>query len=310
MPNITKKGIKSGAARPTPTRDLPSHPTWRVAPAATGKKPATAAAPAAPRTPAKPAAAIRPHTAPEPDEAQRPDPPDAPPKQAKRDRASEPRGGVPVEVVPCEAELRDPRLAVCNDPESERAAAFRVLRYRLFERDAPTTVAITSPGPRQGKSLAAANLALALSEAGRGDVLLIDAHLRAPELAQMFGVEPPSCFSEQLGRRRRGELKAWRIADIGRGVHLLATSTDTEGPRHLEAAVISDALAELTAADYCHVILDAPPVLGTADVNALQSVTDGVLLTALARTTHAASVQGAIEQLTRDKLLGMILIEN
>ena len=68
---------------------------------------------------------------------------------------------VPIEVKNVAAELKDDRLVMHLAPKSARAAAFRMLRYKLVERGHPRTVAVTSAEPRDGKTTCAANLALA-----------------------------------------------------------------------------------------------------------------------------------------------------
>src|SRR5438477_583444 len=87
----------------------------------------------------------------------------------------------------------DERLILVRDPDSARAASFRVLRHRLQEKGDPRVIAVTSAGPREGKTTCAVNLALALGECGRAKVLLIEANLWTPALAPLFGFMPPEC---------------------------------------------------------------------------------------------------------------------
>src|SRR5262245_780030 len=53
----------------------------------------------------------------------------------------------------------DPRLILLREPDSERAASFRLLRYRLAERGNPRAIVVTSAEPRSGKTTCAVNLA-------------------------------------------------------------------------------------------------------------------------------------------------------
>ena len=46
----------------------------------------------------------------------------------------------------------DPRLILVREPDSERAASFRVLRHRLQERGDPRVFAVTSAGRKEGKT--------------------------------------------------------------------------------------------------------------------------------------------------------------
>jgi Mrp family chromosome partitioning ATPase len=75
---------------------------------------------------------------------------------------------------------------------SMTAEAFRtVLTSILFSGEngsRPRVLAITSPGPGEGKTTVATNLAIALAEIGRR-VLLIDADLRRPRIHTIFRLE-------------------------------------------------------------------------------------------------------------------------
>jgi len=77
-------------------------------------------------------------------------------------------------------------------PFSPAAEAYRhvATNVRLGVPHSVSTLLVTSPGAREGKTTTAANLGVALSEAGR-DVLLVDADLQGPSLHRMFGAEVP-----------------------------------------------------------------------------------------------------------------------
>ncbi len=74
------------------------------------------------------------------------------------------------------------------DPSSSGAEAFRVLRTNVLFAGATRpckVIAVTSPGPSEGKSTVAVNLAASLAKAGHR-TLIIDADLRAPVLHTVF----------------------------------------------------------------------------------------------------------------------------
>src|SRR4051812_46748799 len=96
-----------------------------------------------------------------------------------------PEIGLSQHHIPPEEPL-DPRLALVADPDSERSASFRVLRHHLLEVGRPQVVVVSSPLHGDGKTTVALNLALALAECGRAKVLLCDAHLRRPQIANVF----------------------------------------------------------------------------------------------------------------------------
>jgi Mrp family chromosome partitioning ATPase len=202
----------------------------------------------------------------------------------------------------------DPRLVLLKAPESPRAAAFRVLAHQVRHADKGRVVLVSSPGPRQGKTLCAVNLALALGESGRARVLLVEANLRAPQLAQIFGFSPPWCFAEQLVAHREQPMQEWKVVDVG-VLHVIAFSPAPQLAQLTDATAFSIAMERFLLAQYDHIVIDGPAVLGSAEVNLLQEDATCVLLTALTGRTSARELREAREQLQPGEVLGVALIE-
>ncbi|GAA2589445.1 hypothetical protein GCM10010435_80020 [Winogradskya consettensis] len=97
------------------------------------------------------------------------------------------------------------RPVLLRDPSSPAAEAFRYLRSRLRPvlQDS-TTILVTSADGREGRTTTAANLAVALAQAGR-TVILVDADLRHPGVATAFGVTSGARASEVHGRDVRAD---------------------------------------------------------------------------------------------------------
>ncbi len=204
----------------------------------------------------------------------------------------------------------DPRLILVREPDSARSASFRVLRHRIADRGDPRIIAVTSPGPRDGKTTCAANLALALSEFGRAKVLLLEANLRAPQLAVLFGFLPPECFSVQLQRHRERPMDPWSVVEaFSPALHVLAVKPGEANRPLLDAPAMSIALEMLQRVGYDYIVVDTPAVLGSADINLIEDYVDAVLLTARSGRTFGRSLRAAIEQLSPHKLLGVTLLD-
>lgn len=203
---------------------------------------------------------------------------------------------------------RDPRLVLVREPDSEQAAAYRVLRHHVVQQGNPHVIVVSSARRGERKTTCAVNLALALGECRRARVLLVDAHFRRPQLAAIFRFQPPKCFAEQLAAHRDRPMEEWSVVEIApHGLHVVAASPRQEPL--FDAPAFAYAMERLRMAGYDHIVIDAPPVLGTAEVNLLQDAADGVLLTTLAGRSRRRDLRAAVEQLTPASILGVALLK-
>src|SRR5258708_32423459 len=92
-------------------------------------------------------------------------------------------------------------LAAWADGPSFIAESFRATLASLMRepagREKPRMILVTSPGPAEGKTTIASNLAMALAETGR-KVLLIDADFRRPRLHKIFALSNGQGFIDLL----------------------------------------------------------------------------------------------------------------
>jgi Mrp family chromosome partitioning ATPase len=206
----------------------------------------------------------------------------------------------------------DPRLILVREPDSARSASFRVLRHRLQERGDPRTIAVTSAERAEGKTTCAVNLALALGECGRARVLLVEANLRAPSLAALFGFLPPECFASQLAKHRDRPLEPWSVVEVSSpSLHVAAVKPGPENENRplLDGVAFGIAMDMLKRSGYDYIVVDTPPILGSADVNLVEDFTDGVVITTWSRKSSSRALRTAVEQLAPAKLLGITLLD-
>jgi len=204
----------------------------------------------------------------------------------------------------------DNRLELVIDPDSERSAAFRILRHHLLEVGRPATIVVSSPQAGDGKTTTAVNLALALAECGRAKVLLVETHVRRPQLAGVFNFVPPWCFAEQLAAHRHQPLMPWSFIEIPQlWLHVAAINPRLEQSQLLDAPAFTIAMERLRLAGYDHIVIDCPPVLGSADVNLMQDAADGSLLVVRAKRTTARELRQSIDQLTPARVIGTVMVE-
>lgn len=203
----------------------------------------------------------------------------------------------------------DPRLTLVIDPDSERSAAFRVLRHHLLEVGRPQVVIVSSPQVGDGKTTTAVNLALALAECGRARTLLVETHVRRPQLTSVFQFIPPWCFAEQLAAHRHQPTMPWSLIDIPQlWLHVAAINPRIAQTQLLDGPAFAIAMERLRMAGYDHIVVDAPPVLGSADVNLMTDAADSVVLALRARRSNTRDLRRAIDQLGTTKIAGTVLL--
>ncbi len=204
----------------------------------------------------------------------------------------------------------DLRLVMLEEPDANRAASFRILRHHLMDHGRPQVIVVSSPSPGDGKTTCAVNLALALAECGRARVLLVEACLRQPQLSEIFRFTPPWCFAEQLAAHRQQPLMPWSAVHLPEmWLHVAAMDPSLDNRQLLDAPAFTIAMERLRMGKYDHIVVDAPAVLGSAEVNLIQDAADGVIMVARAKKTTVRTMRKAVEQLTPTKIIGSVLLQ-
>jgi Mrp family chromosome partitioning ATPase len=208
-------------------------------------------------------------------------------------------------------EKPDSRLALLLDPDSDRSAAFRVLRHHLLEIGRPQVVIVSSPQAGDGKTTTAVNLALALAECGRAKTLLVETHVRRPQFTEVFKFVPPWCFAEQLAAHRHQPSMPWSLIDIPQlWLHVAAVNPRIAQNQLLDGPAFAIAMERLRLGGYDHIVVDAPPVLGSADVNLMADAADSVVFALRARRSTTRDLQRAIDQLGSKRVTGTVLLHD
>src|SRR5688572_5190067 len=165
-------------------------------------------------------------------------------------------------------------------------------------------VMLASAQPAEGKTLTAVNLALTLSESYKRRVLLIDADLRRPSVAQVFGVPLQNGLSECL---KTPELQSLKITNVTDSLGLLLAGHADHDPMSGLTSGRMQEIINLAAASFDWVILDTPPVGLLTDAHLLSAMVDAAVLVIDAGATQHAVVQRAIESIGREKIVGVVL---
>src|SRR5271167_1577460 len=166
-------------------------------------------------------------------------------------------------------------------PKSQMSEAFRALRTSLLLSQAghpPQVILVTSALPREGKTTAAANLAVTLAQLGDSTVL-VDADLRKPGVGRLLNMASGKYagLSSYLAGVSSLDLVIVPHPDIP---NLAAIPTGPLPPNPadlLSSHKLAEAIAELRA-KFKFVVIDSPPIMAATDAVILSVQTDGVLL--------------------------------
>ena len=166
-------------------------------------------------------------------------------------------------------------------PKSQMSEAFRALRTALLLSQAdhpPQVILVTSALPREGKTTAAANLAVTLAQLG-DSTLLIDADLRKPGVGRLLNMTDGKYagLSSYLAGVSSLDLVTVPHPSIP---NLAAIPTGPLPPNPadlLSSHKLADAITELRG-KFKFIVIDSPPIMAATDAVILSVQVDGVLL--------------------------------
>jgi len=189
-------------------------------------------------------------------------------------------------------------------------AAYRMLRTRLLHRASTkqwTTIAITSAGANDGKTLTAVNLALSLAREKTREIVLLDLDMRNPSVCRTLGIEPTFELRRYL---ETGEDLTEMFVSVGSENLMVGGSlTSTEHASELLSSTrFEDLLRRVKLGAVEPIILiDLPPVLLTDDALVVAPRVDAVLVVASEGATSKAGFDRAMGLLADFPIAGVVL---
>jgi succinoglycan biosynthesis transport protein ExoP len=197
-------------------------------------------------------------------------------------------------------------------PKSQMSEAFRALRTALLLSQPdhpPQVILVTSALPREGKTTAAANLAVTLAQLGDKTVL-VDADLRKPGVGRLLN----------LGSGKYAGLSSYLAGvstlDLVTVPHpvipnLAAIPTGPLPPNPadlLSSHKLADAIVELRT-KFKFVVIDSPPIMAATDAVILSVQADGVLLVVRSGETPKEAFTRTRDLLisVKSRILGVVL---
>jgi len=202
----------------------------------------------------------------------------------------------------------DSLLIDVSRPHEPPMEEFRALRTRLNHMKSLQPIhnlVVTSPSPAEGKSLSAANLALAEAHLAGNVTLLADFDFRRPIVHGLFQTERSPGITDYLLGKIPLHQAIRKVA--GTNLYIMPAGEAVINPLELlnlrEVKLLLDRLPTL----FNWVIIDSPPLLFAADANLLSTLCHGTLLVVRIGHTTIDSVTRAMQSLCNNNVLGIVV---
>jgi capsular exopolysaccharide synthesis family protein len=167
------------------------------------------------------------------------------------------------------------------------------------------SLVVTSPSPAEGKSLSAANLALAEAHLEGNITLLADFDFRRPITHTLFQTERSPGLTDYLLGKCQLHQAMRKVA--GTNLYIMPAGESVINPLELlnlrEVKLLLDRLPSL----FNWIVLDSPPLLFAADANLLSTLCHGTLLVVRIGHTTIDSVTRAMQSLCNNNVLGIVV---
>ena len=211
-------------------------------------------------------------------------------------------------------ELGHPFLGIFPALDSQESGGERPFRFRKYAFECrgmcafianessfmnpeqpPSTIAVSSASPQEGKSTVSIALATTMAQSG-SKTLLVDADMRRPRLHKTFSIDAPvhGLSSLIIGE---GNLDDAVSKDVLPGLDLLCCGPIPPNPAELLHAPGFKDLLEQLASIYDRVIFDAPPINPVSDPTVLAKMVDGLVMVVASHQTRTPALSMAVKRL-------------
>jgi Mrp family chromosome partitioning ATPase len=195
-------------------------------------------------------------------------------------------------------------------PTSFEAEQYRTLAHLLEQRRQgaePLLVAVSSPAPGDGKTITAINLVGALTVTRHARVLLVEADLRQPRIAEYLRLDRTRTLGLADAARDPSltldHVTMWPpSADFG----VVSAGQRATTSNEVLTSPALGSLFEAMGRRYEYVILDTPPLIPFLDCRLLERWIDGFLVVVAAHKTPRKLLSEAMNVVDPAKLMGCV----
>ncbi len=214
-------------------------------------------------------------------------------------------------TVPVDFELLARNRLIVSSELAPVAEEYKHLRTHILlntkdgERN---TLMFTGPRPDEGKTLTAINLAISISQEIDQTVLLVDADLRNPSVARIFGLQTDTGLVDYLKNGVPIPELLIHPQGLNKLVLLPGGRPAPDAAELVRSPQMTDLVQELK---HCYpdryVLFDLPPILTFADAMAFAPYVDGIILVVEANKTPREDIDRCLEMLKKFPVLGFVL---
>lgn len=214
------------------------------------------------------------------------------------------------EITPIEQMVKPgDRLIMAHDPYDPRCEKIRALRTELLLRrelnDRADIVALLSPCAGEGRSLLAAELAIAFAQTGR-PTLLVDADLRRPQQHSLFGTDNREGLSQAI------QYEVPPLLHTVQGLRRMSVLTAGAVPSNPLELLSSRGFASMIEEwrnNFEFVVIDTAPISQYSDGLAVARLVGRVLALSRAQHTPYKDMQDMLRRLaaTHSQILGAVI---
>lgn len=224
-----------------------------------------------------------------------------------------PRWKRPAKVIksntPAGVSVRETKILVASQPNSQAAEAYRAIRTAILEitrRGVSNVLLVTSALPEEGKTTTSLNCAAAFAQLG-SRVLFVEADMRRPKVSTLLNLDMSSGLTSLIGEEKSLDLPL-RVPSMPR-MCVIPAGPRTTYPAELLGTPRMAELVKQWRTEYDFVVIDTPPVLSVTDAVVLAPLCDAVILVARSGVTKRQSLHRARSLFlrTRTRVAGVVL---
>jgi chain length determinant protein tyrosine kinase EpsG len=207
----------------------------------------------------------------------------------------------------------DRELVVAADPFGAQAEVFRELRSRLLlealPESGPSTLAVLSAQPGEGRTYIAANLAAAFSQLG-SRTLLIDADLRGGRLERLLHVDTATGLSHVLAGFADAADALQRVNGLANLWFMPAGALPPNPVELLQRPVLETLLAAMRE-KFDHIVLDTSAASRGPDCRVVAARASASLVVARRNEARLENLQHLVDALERGpaRIAGVVMNE-